>query len=64
MFGLVYNPRERVTTSHHGSQVSLFFLLTKTVLFLESFLSPKMLFSGYFQPHVHADSLHVLFKAG
>ena len=27
MFGLVYSPWERVTTSHHGPQVSLFLLL-------------------------------------
>ena len=46
MFGLVYNPWERVTTSHHGSQVSLFLLLTGTVLSLVSLLSPTMLFSG------------------
>ena len=46
MFGLVYSPRERGTTSHYGFQVSLFFLLTRTVLFLESLLSLTMLFSG------------------
>ena len=34
MFGLVYSPWERVTTSHHGSRVPLFLLLTETVLFL------------------------------
>ena len=45
MFGQVYNPWERVTTSHHGSQVSLFLLLTGTVS-LVSLLSPTMLFSG------------------
>ena len=38
MFGQVYIPSERVTSSHHGSQVSLFFLLTRTVLFLVSLL--------------------------
>ena len=28
MFGLVYNPRERVTRSHHGSySVGLFFFI-------------------------------------
>ena len=46
MFGLVHSPRERGTTSHHGSQVSLFFLLTKTVFFLVSLLSPTMLFAN------------------
>ena len=30
MFGLVYSPWERVTTSHNGSQVSLFVLRTGT----------------------------------
>ena len=43
MFGLVYSPWERVTTSHHGSQVFVFLLLTGTVLFLVSLLSPIML---------------------
>ena len=38
MFGQVYIPSERVTASHHGSQVSLFFLLTRTVLFLVALL--------------------------
>ena len=42
MFVLVYSPSERVTTSHHGSQVSLFFRLTRTVLFLVSLLSQTM----------------------
>ena len=45
MFGLVYSPWERVRTSHHGSKVSLFLLLTGTVLSLVSLLSPTMLFS-------------------
>ena len=43
MFGLVYSPWERVTTSHHGSQVFVFLLLTGTVLFLVSLLSPTIL---------------------
>ena len=30
----VYSPWKQVTTIHHGSQVSLFLLLTGTVLFL------------------------------
>ena len=46
MFGLVYSPWERVTTSHHRSLVSLFFLLNGTVLSLVSLLFPTMLFSG------------------
>ena len=60
MFGLVYSPWERVTTRHHGYQVSLF-LLTGTVL---SFLCcpQQCCFLDNFQPHVHADSLHVLLK--
>ena len=44
--GLVHNPWEQVTRSHHGSQVSLFLLLTGTILSLVSLLSPTMLFSG------------------
>ena len=46
MFGLVYSPWEWVTTSHHGSQVSLFLVLVRTVLSLVSLLSPTMLSSG------------------
>ena len=46
IFGLVYSPWERVKTSYHGSQVSLFPLLTGTVFFFVSLLSPAMLFSG------------------
>ena len=46
MFGLVYSPWERVTTSHQGSQVSLFPFLTGTVLSLVPLLYPTMLFSG------------------
>ena len=42
----LYSPWEGVTTSHHGSQVSLLLLLTGTVLSLISSLSPTMLFSG------------------
>ena len=42
----LYSPWEGVTTSHHGSQVSLLLLLTRTVLSLISLLSPTMLFSG------------------
>ena len=46
MFGLVYSPWERFTTSYHGSQVSLFPFLTGTVLSLVPLLYPTMLFSG------------------
>ena len=46
MFGLVYSPWKRVTTNHHGSQVSLFLLLTGTVVSLVFLLSPTVLFSG------------------
>ena len=41
MFSLVYSPWERVTTSHHGSQVSLFLLLTGTVLSFSIFTVPN-----------------------
>ena len=34
MLGLVYSLWKRVTTSHHGSQISLFLLLTGTVFSL------------------------------
>ena len=37
------SPWERVTTSHHGSQVSLFLLLTGRVLSLVSLLSLLLL---------------------
>ena len=52
IFGLVYSPWEQVTSSHNGSQVSLFLLLTGTLLssgtllFLVSLLFPTVLFSG------------------
>ena len=41
MFGLVYSPWEQVTTSHHGSQVSLSLLLTGTGPFLSIFAVPN-----------------------
>ena len=64
MFGLIYSPWERVTTSHLGSQVSLFLLLTETVLSLvsQSAVPQQCCILDNFQPHVHADSLHVLLK--
>ena len=62
IFGLVYSPWERATTSHHGSQVSLLLLLTGTVLSLVSSRPQQCCFLDNFQPHVHADSLHVLLK--
>ena len=40
MFGLVYSPWERVTTSRRESQVSLFLLLIGTLLSLVYLLSP------------------------
>ena len=41
MFGLVYSPRERVTTCHHGSQVSSFLSSYKDSTFLSIFAVPN-----------------------